>query len=106
MSKKLMGKITLTTEELENLSLDEFYELIGKKVYPVFDLSEVQYDCTFINIANNIQEKWFNYYSRQGNSMTSIAMLLVIGGPKVNNSLNDNEVEIFDGFVDFGKDAG
>ncbi len=101
MNEKSIVKITLTTDELENLGLDEFYDLIGKKLYPYFDLSEVEYDCSLINISNNIQEKWFSYYGRQGNSKSSIIMFLVMSGPKVDEKLKDNEVEIFNGFATF-----
>lgn len=88
--------------------LTELYDAVATKIGFV-DTSEINYDCTKINIAQNIQDGFYEYYAevaREANSDVtaqeiSIAttMLLAMKGPKVNESLNANEVEVFDGFV-------
>ena len=73
------------------------------------DTSGLKYDCTRITIAKNIQDGFYEYYAeiaREANpdvtaQEMSIAttMLLTMKGPKVDESLNANEVEVFDGFI-------
>lgn len=64
------------------------------------------YDCRKINVARNIQDGFFEYYKEQDDGrtkesalMSQIALLLLNYGPKVDEALNNNEVELFDGFI-------
>lgn len=68
-----------------------------------------QYDCRKINVAPNIQDNFYEFYSSNAkviNPTTSetdirvgITMLLAMSGPKVDTALKANEVEVFDGFI-------
>jgi hypothetical protein len=88
--------------------LTEFYDTVAKGLGH-FDTSELHYDCTKINVAENIQDKFYEYYTalvRETEPMSSendikigITMLLAMSGPKVDSNLKANEVEIFDGFI-------
>lgn len=71
--------------------------------------SELKYDCRKINIAENIQDNFYEYYTKYAKETqpeltdndikTGITMLLLMSGPKVDNALKANEVEIFDDFI-------
>ena len=88
--------------------LTEFYDTVAKELGH-FDTSELHYDCIKINIAPNIQEKFYEYYlalirendiySHENEARADITLLLAMSGPKVDESLKANEVEIFDGFI-------
>ena len=70
---------------------------------------KIKYNCTKINVAENIQDDFYEYYAEkikeeqptlsENDIKTGITMLLVMSGPKVDNALKANEVEVFDGFI-------
>ena len=88
--------------------LVEFYEAVAREM-GYADTSELRYDCTRIDIAENIQDGFYDYYTasvkEKGSNMsdseiqTGITMLLAMSGPKVNHDLKANEVEVFSGFI-------
>lgn len=71
--------------------------------------NKLHYDCTKINIAENIQDGFYRYYAAiarqqdpklpESEINVSITILLAMSGPKVDKALKANEVEIFDGFI-------
>lgn len=70
------------------------------------DTSELNYDCRCINVAENIQDGFYEYYrtlavenATENEVNTGITMLLAMNGPKVDKNLKANEVEVFDGFI-------
>lgn len=84
------------------------YDAVAREmgIQPTID---TKYDCTKINVAPNIQDGFYEFYSSNAkviNPTTSetdirvgITMLLAMSGPKVDAALKANEVEIFDGFI-------
>lgn len=88
--------------------LTEFYDTVAREM-GYADTSELHYDCRNINIAKNIQDGFYDYYSANakvinpstnGNDVRiGVTMLLAMSGPKVDQNLKANEVEIFDGFI-------
>lgn len=92
------------TTEIKKQTVSDFYDsvatLMGYK-----DTRELKYDCTKINIAANIQESFFEFYREMNPDMPpnevnlGTVMLLACCGPKVDSELNDNEIEVFDGFI-------
>ena len=100
----------------EPCGLTALYEMAAKEhIHQLFngnvkavDFSEYKFDCRKICVANNIQDMFYDYYEKiareEDNTLTDndikigITMLLAMSGPKVNEDLVDNEVEIFDGF--------
>lgn len=87
----------------------ELYDAIAKQLGK--DPEKCSYDCRKINVARNIQDGFFEYYKEQDDGrtkesalMSQIAMLLLNYGPKVDETLNNNEVELFDGFISETKD--
>ena len=93
--------------------LVEFYDSVAREM-GCTDTSKLQYDCTKIDIAENIQDGFYAYYtalasetdptSSENDINTGITMLLAISGPKVNKTLKANEVKVFDGFIIKGKE--
>lgn len=65
----------------KNYELIEFYETVATEI-GYTDTSELHYDCTKINISEDIKK-----------------MILDDNNIKVNPNLNANEVEIFEGFI-------
>ncbi len=91
--------ITLTDEEINSFPIfDGFYSMIGRKLGHT-ETSATKYNCTKICIAQNIQDKCFEYYEQLGNDSTSIAMNLCMGGPKVDKALKANQVSIEAGYI-------
>ena len=79
----------------------EFYDIVGKQLG--YDTSKVSYSCMKINVAQNIQDKFYEYYREIHKDVadidTQVAMIICFAGPTVDKSLQDDEVEIFDGFI-------
>lgn len=102
MSKKMLISIK------PSCGLTDFYDVVAKGTGH-FNTSELHYDCTKINVAANIQDMFYEYYTAlaretkpapsENDIKTGITMLLAMSGPKVDTSLKANEVEIFDGFI-------
>ena len=71
--------------------------------------SELNYDCRHINVAFNVQNRLYQYYTSlimdedstiTGEDAGMKANLLLLNyGPKVDKNLTDDEVEIFEGFI-------
>ena len=89
-------------------SLVEFYDAIAREM-GYEHTSDLQYDCTKVNIAPNIQDNFYTYYTRlametepqlsDNDIKVCITMTLAMSGPKVDDTLKANEVEIFEGFI-------
>lgn len=92
----------------KNYSIIELYEAAAKEM-GYTNTKELNFDCRQINVAQNIQDGFYAYYTElakvtdpqvsETEVRTEITMLLAIGGPKVDENLADNEVEVFDGFI-------
>jgi hypothetical protein len=90
----------------KNYSIVELYDTIATEIgYQSID--ELEYDCRQVNIAKNIQDGIYDKYLELGQEeklpeqdiRIGVTMLLAISGPKVDDSLADDEVEVFDGFI-------
>ena len=89
-------------------SLTEFYDNVAREI-GIKPTSKTQYDCTKINVADNIQDGFYEYYlaltkakeiyPNANDARVGITILLAMSGPKVDSTLKANEVEIFDGFI-------
>ena len=77
-------------------AITPFYEnvalVLGK------DPFNLMYECTKINVSKNVQDLIFEYYKAEGAQDYEICMRWCCFGPKVDETLEDFEVEIFDGF--------
>lgn len=88
--------------------LPEFYDAVATEM-GYADTSELKYDCTKINIAENIQDGFYEHYlafirekdiySHENEARADITLVLAMSGPKVDTNLKANEVEVFDGFI-------
>lgn len=87
----------------KNYHLTELYDIIATSMG--IDTTKAKYDCRRITIAANIQDGFFRYYKNENPNLSendlymAVAILLLSYGPKVDNTLADDEVEIFDGFI-------
>lgn len=98
----------ITIPNYKPMSIVELYEAAATEMGCIAT-SETKYDCTKINVAENIQDNFYEYYAQQvretdptlneSDIRVGTTMLLVMSGPKVDKSLKANEVEIFDGFI-------
>ena len=89
-------------------NLTEFYDAVATEM-GYTETSDLHYDCRKVNIAKNIQDGFYEYYTANAKErnpsasdndiQTSITMILAIRGPKVDKNLKENEVEVFDGFI-------
>ena len=92
----------------KNYSIIELYETVAKEMGYI-NTKELQFDCRKINVAKNIQDGFYVYhaelvkeiepYMSEEEIQAEITVILAICGPKVDESLIDNEVEVFDGFI-------
>lgn len=88
--------------------ITELYEAAAKEM-GYTDTVEIKFDCTKINVAENIQDGFYECYAKHARETNpnlsdndiriGTTMLLAMSGPKVDNSLKVNEVEIFKGFI-------
>ena len=90
----------------KNYGIVELYDAVATEMGHT-NISELDYDCRKINIANNIQDGIYEEYMTLGKEQNlhesdirmGITMLLAVSGPKVNGNLADDEVEVLDGFI-------
>lgn len=92
----------------EPCSLLEFYEAVATEM-GYSNINNLEYDCRKINIAANIQDKFYAFYTdvakRNDKTLSDndikvgTTILLAMSGPKVDETLKANEVEIFEGFI-------
>jgi hypothetical protein len=98
----------ITLPNYKPMSIIELYEAAATEM-GYANTSEIKYDCTKINVAENIQDGFYEYYlalirendiySHENEARADITMLLAMSGPKVDQTLKANEVEVFDGFT-------
>ena len=88
----------------KNYDLVSFYNAVATEM-GYTNTSELRYDCRNINIAANIQDGFYAYYRETNPTLPAsevnlqATMLLAISGPKVDQALKANEVEVFDGVI-------
>ena len=88
----------------QNYHLVELYEEVAKQMGHK-DASNLEFDCRHINVASNIQDGFFQFYREQNPDMfetdfkTAMNVMLLLSGPKVDENLADDEVEVFSGFI-------
>lgn len=90
----------------KNYNITELYDAVAMAM-GYGDVSNLLYDCREINIAQNIQDGIYEKYMdaaredqmTESDARVGITMLLAISGPKVDENLADDEVEVFDGFI-------
>lgn len=88
--------------------LTEFYDEVAREM-GIKPTSETKYDCTKVNVAADIQDGFYEYYlelvkekdiyANENEARAGITILLAMSGPKVDETLKANEVEVFDGFI-------
>lgn len=88
--------------------LTEFYDAVAREMGHT-DTSELHYNCTKINVSANIQDNFYEHYlalirendiySHENEARADITLVLAMSGPKVDQNLKANEVEVFDGFI-------
>lgn len=90
----------------KNYGVAELYDAIATEMGFV-STQNLEYDCREVNIAQNIQDGIYDKYLELGRAQgmsdkdirLSVTMVLVISGPKVDETLEDDEVEVFEGFI-------
>ena len=87
----------------KNYGITELYDIIATSMG--IDINKIKYDCRYITVANNIQDGFIKYYRNENPDASEcdfnsdVYMLLLSYGPKVDKTLKDNEIEVFDGFI-------
>lgn len=92
----------------KSYSIIELYEAVAKEM-GYSNSSELEFDCRNINVAKNIQDGFYDWYTQlekvsnpdvsETDVLARTTMLLAIAGPKVDENLANDEVEVFDGFI-------
>jgi hypothetical protein len=88
----------------KNYGVTELYDTVARAMGHK-DVSKLNYDCKAINVARNIQDGFFAHYreavphANESDVKMSTAMILLNYGPKTDENLADDEVEVFDGFI-------
>lgn len=90
----------------KNYGIPELYDVIATTMGHR-NVNELEYDCRKVNISKNIQDGIYDKYLALGKEQNlseqdvriGVTMLLAVSGPKVDDDLADDEVEVFDGFI-------
>lgn len=90
----------------ENYTIVGLFDAIATEMGYVA-VQNLEYDCCKVNVAQNIQDGIYEKYIALGKEekiseydvRMGITMLLACSGPKVDTTLADNEVEVFEGFI-------
>lgn len=87
----------------KNYGITELYDAVAAIMGRETD--NLNYDCRYINVAKNIQDGFFAHYKEDNKHLPTsefnmgMFMMLLSYGPKVDEALEDDEVEVFDGFI-------
>jgi hypothetical protein len=89
-----------------NYSIVELYEATAQAM-GYTNTDKLEFDCRNINVAKNIQDGIYDKYLELGKEQqisdqdvrVGVTMLPACSGPKVDENLADDEVEVFDGFI-------
>lgn len=92
----------------KNYGLVELYQAVAKEM-GYSNLDKLMFDCCNVNVAKNIQDGFYKHYQKvindadpntsEDDARVQVTMMLIMSGPKVDDTLADNEVEVFDGFI-------
>lgn len=74
-----------------------FYDAIARRLG--YNIDRVNYDCTKIDVSENIYNEIEQYYKEDNRGPEQIGMIWVCYGLKVNSELTDYEVIIEEGFI-------
>lgn len=87
----------------QDYGITELYETVASLMGKANENNE--YDCRHINVAANIQDGFFAHYRKENENLPErdfkmgMAMMLLNYGPKVDDTLDHDEVEVFEGFI-------
>lgn len=88
----------------KNYGVVELYDTVAKAI-GYKDTSKLNYDCREINCAANIHDGFFEHYREMAPNANetelkmSVCTVLLNYGPKLDDTLEDYEVEVFKGFI-------
>ena len=90
----------------KNYGIVDLFDAIATEMGYVA-VQNFEYDCCKVNVAQNIQDGIYEKYIALGKEQKiseydvrmGITMLLACSGPKVDEALADDEVEVFEGFI-------
>lgn len=93
-------KYKLELSDYVGIDLPKFYDIVAEKVLSRPLNEDEVYDCTKIDVAENIQDEWFRHYGDDlGAPDYQIAMMLACYGPKVDSDLGIDEIIVYEGFI-------
>jgi hypothetical protein len=87
----------------KNYGITELYDTVAFLMGN--ETKDLNYDCRYISVAPNVQDMFFEHYRKDNQNLSEsefkmgMAMMLLNYGPKVDENLADDEVEVFDGFI-------
>lgn len=91
-----------------NCGLSDFYDLVAREMGHA-NTTDLHYDCRKITVSEQIQDGIIQYYRdaaretdpnvSENDIKIATAMALITSGPKLDVTLEANEVEVFDGFI-------
>ena len=103
-----LSRQTKLTVKMPPCTIVELFDAVAKEM-GYENPSEIKYDCTKINVAANIQDGFYEHYTEliredyanmpESEIRADITIHLAMSGPKVDNTLKENEIEVFDGFI-------
>ncbi len=88
--------VQLTPEASQCVGIAEFYKNVAAAMG--ISTARVKYDCTKITVARNIQSNIFETLDAQSTDPCHTGMSWCVSGPKTDDALPDDTVEVFDGF--------
>lgn len=90
--------VTLKQEQIENKDFQQFYaevaEALGCK-----DSPNIKFDCSKILVSQPIMDALMKYYEDRNYSDETICCYMVCYGPKTDEALGENEVQVCAGFL-------
>jgi len=97
----------ITLKNSKDIGIYELYDTVAKELGYDVNNPDIHYDCRKINVARNIEENIYEHYKETSENKDSpdieaaITMALLLYGPKSNQELSDDEVEVEDGFISY-----
>lgn len=79
-----------------NCTLPTFYDNVAMAMG--LSIENCHYDCRYINVSQSVADSIMDYYERDGADRISVAMMWLNWGPKTDESLSEDMIEVEDGF--------
>ncbi len=101
----MITKIIVKERDYKEVGLQNFLDRLATEYLGISNVDDITYDIKKLQVAENIQTEWINYYLGKGYTGEELNQIMLVFFPRVELSLGNNEIVYEDGFIIENKQA-